>query len=73
MSVTEELLTHHQHRIESLTLVTGSKGVFDVDLTDEQGVEKIYSKATTGRKPEPGEVLAAFETHLAPGFRRYGS
>jgi hypothetical protein len=66
-------MTNHQHRIESLTLVTGSKGVFDVDLTDEQGVETIYSKATTGRKPEPGEVLAAFETHLSPGFHRYSS
>jgi predicted Rdx family selenoprotein len=69
VSVTKELLTDHQHRIESLTLVTGSKGVFDVDVDGET----IYSKATTGRKPEPGEVLSAFEAHLRPGFRRYGS
>ena len=71
-------MTHHQHRIESLSLVTGSKGVFDVDLitVDDEGiehVETIYSKAVTDRKPDPGEVLAAFEAHLRPGFRRYGS
>ena len=71
-------MTNHQHRIESLTLVTGSKGVFDVELVDttDEGVdstETIYSKATTGRKPEPGEVLAAFEAHLRPGFARYGN
>ena len=68
MSVTEELLTNHQHQIESLTLITGSKGVFDVMVDGET----IYSKAATGRKPEPGEVLTAFEARLAPGFTRYG-
>ena len=57
MSVTEEILTNHQHQIESLTLITGSKGVFDVVVDGET----IYSKATTGRKPEPGEVLTALE------------
>ena len=55
MSVTQELLTNHQHDIESLTLVTGSKGVFDVEVDGEL----IYSKAQTGRKPAPGDVLAA--------------
>ena len=58
MSVTQELLTNHQHDIESLTLVTGSKGVFDVEVDGEL----IYSKTRTGRKPEPGEVLAALGT-----------
>ena len=71
-------MTHHQHRIESLTLVTGSKGVFDVEFitSSDDGndiAQTIYSKATTGRKPEPGEVLAAFEATLRPGFLRYGS
>ena len=70
-------MTNHQHRIESLTLVTGSKGVFDVELvvSTDRGTdvaETIYSKSLTGRKPEPGEVLAAFEAHLRPGFHRYG-
>lgn len=55
MSVTQELLTNHQHDIESLTLVTGSTGVFDVEVDGEL----IYSKAQTGRKPGPGDVLAA--------------
>lgn len=57
MSVTRELLTAHQHDIESLTLVTGSKGVFDVEVDGDV----VYSKALTGHKPEPGEVLAALD------------
>ncbi len=65
MSVTKELLTKFQHQIESLTLVTGTKGVFDVEVTDADGTALIYSKAATGRKPEPGEVPTALATHLA--------
>ena len=61
-------MTNHQHNIESLTLVTGTRGVFDVEVDGEA----IFSKARTGRKPEPGEVLAAFEARLKPGFTRYG-
>ncbi len=69
MRVTEELLSAHQHRIDSLTLVTGSKGVFDVVADGTT----IYSKAETGRQAEPGEVLAAFEALLDPGAERYGT
>ena len=72
MRVTEELLTNHQHRIDSLTLVMGSKGVFDVTVADGDGTSLIYSKGETGRQAEPGEVLAAFESLLEPGFERYG-
>lgn len=69
MRVTEELLSNHQHRIESLTLVTGGQGVFDVDVDGEL----IYSKASTQRQARPGEVLDAFEARLRPGFGRYGA
>lgn len=69
MRVTNELLTTHQHRIESLTLVTGGQGVFDVEVDGQT----IYSKASTGRQARPGEVLDAFEALLSPGFRRYGT
>ncbi len=61
MRVTQELLTAHQHDIESLTLVTGSKGVFDVVVDGDL----IWSKADHGRQANPGEVLAALDTHLS--------
>ena len=61
MRVTQELLTAHQHDIESLTLVTGSKGVFDVEVDGEL----IWSKADHGRQANTGEVLTALDGHLA--------
>lgn len=61
MRVTQELLSGHQHRLEALTLVTGSKGVFDV-MVDGQ---LIWSKADHGRQANPGEVLEALDAHLA--------
>jgi predicted Rdx family selenoprotein len=52
----------YQHVIAELTLVTGSAGVFDVVVDGEV----IYSKHSTGRHAEPGEVLALFRDHLGP-------
>lgn len=60
MRVTQELLSARQHDIESLTLITGSKGVFDVDIDGET----IWSKGDHGRQANPGEVLAALDSHL---------
>ena len=60
MSVTEELLKNFQHRIESLTLVTGTKGVFDVEVDGEM----VYSKEKTRRKPGPGEVVDAMNARF---------
>ena len=45
MRAVADLLHDYQHVIESVTLVTGSKGVFDVVVDDEV----LYSKGTTGR------------------------
>ena len=50
----------YQHVISELTLVTGSAGVFDVVVDGEV----IYSKHSTGRHAEPGEVLALFRDYL---------
>ncbi len=55
MRVTQELLAARQHDIESLTLITGSKGVFDVTVDGEL----VWSKADHGRQANPGEVLDA--------------
>lgn len=68
MSTVADLLKNYQHIIESLTLVTGEKGVFDVTVDGEL----LYSKHTEGRHAEPGEVLHLFEEKYAQGVRRYG-
>lgn len=68
MSAAADLLTNYQHVIETLTLVTGSKGVFDVVVDGEV----LYSKGTEGRHAEPGEVLERFTRTYADGGRRYG-
>ena len=67
MSAATDLVHHYQHVIESLTLVTGSAGVFDVVVNDVT----IYSKAETGRHAEPGEVLALFTEFLPSDTPRY--
>jgi predicted Rdx family selenoprotein len=57
-----DIMHDYQHVIAELTLVTGSAGVFDVVVDGEV----IYSKHSTGRHAEPGEVLALFRDHLGP-------
>ena len=53
--------------IESLTLVTGSGGVFDVEVD----VALLYSKKATGRHAEPGEVLRLFREEIASNVSVY--
>ena len=67
MSATADLLSNYQHVIESLTLRTGSQGVYDVAVDGEL----IYSKAETCRHAEPGEVLELF-TAIVGDIKRYG-
>jgi predicted Rdx family selenoprotein len=62
-----DLLTDYQHVIESLTLVTGSKGVFDVEVDGEL----LYSKHATRRHAEPGEVLRLFRERFAADVAPY--
>lgn len=69
MSAADDLLSNYQHVIESLSLVTGSAGVFDVVVDGET----IYSKAATGRHAEPGEVLDRFTERFGDGVARYGT
>ena len=68
MSAANDLLSTYQHVIESLTLVTGSKGIFDVEVDGEM----LYSKHETGRHAEPGEVLELFRNRYAQGVTPYG-
>ena len=67
MRTVDDLLRNYQHVIEDLTVVTGSKGVFDVEVDGEL----LYSKHATGRHAEPGEVLELFRAHLGPDAQPY--
>ena len=61
MSAANDLLRDYQHVIADLTLITGSKGVFDVVVDGEL----LYSKGQTGRHAEDGEVLGLFRDAYA--------
>jgi predicted Rdx family selenoprotein len=67
VSAAHDLLHDYQHIIGDLTLVTGSKGVFDVLVDDDL----LYSKKETGRHANPGEVLELFRDRYAQGVEVY--
>jgi selenoprotein W-related protein len=69
VSAAQDLLFRYQHVIDTLTFVTGSKGVFDVVVDGET----IYSKKTEGRHAQPGEVLERFRERFGKGVREYGT
>ncbi|MDQ1424753.1 MAG: hypothetical protein QOD72_2251 [Acidimicrobiaceae bacterium] len=67
MRTVAELLHDYQHVIEGLTVVTGSKGVFDVVVDGEV----LFSKHKTGRHANPGEVLGLFRQLVGPDVAVY--
>ena len=67
MSAARDLLHDYQHVIAELTFITGSKGIFDVIVDGDV----LYSKKTTGRHAEPGEVLELFRDQYAKGVAVY--
>jgi selenoprotein W-related protein len=67
VSAANDLLQHYQHVIEDLTLVTGSGGVFDVEVDGEL----IFSKKQRGRHAQPGEVLELFRSLVGPDVPEY--
>lgn len=60
MRAAHDILHDYQHVISDLTMITGSAGVFDVIVNGDV----VYSKASTGRHAEPGEVLALFREYV---------
>lgn len=68
MSAASDLLSNYQHIIESLTLNTGSGGVFDVIVDGKP----LFSKKEVGRHAEAGEVLGLFAAEYAEGIPIYG-
>ena len=67
MRTVSELLHDYQHVISELELVTGSAGVFDVEVDDRL----LFSKRAVGRHAEPGEVLRLFREQIVPGVDVY--
>ncbi len=67
MGAVHDLLRHYQHVISEVTIVTGAKGVFDVEVDGEL----IYSKHQTRRHAKPGEVLELFRARLGPDVTEY--
>jgi selenoprotein W-related protein len=67
VSAAHDLLRDYQHVIADLTLITGSKGIFDVIVDGDV----LYSKKITGRHAEPGEVLELFRDRYAAGVEVY--
>jgi len=62
-----EILHDYQHVISELVLVTGSRGVFDVEVDDRM----LFSKGAVGRHAEPGEVFRLFREQIVPGVEIY--
>jgi selenoprotein W-related protein len=62
-----DLLHDYQHVISELELVTGSNGVFEVEVDDRT----LFSKKAAGRHAEPGEVLTLFKEQIVPGVAVY--
>jgi predicted Rdx family selenoprotein len=62
-----DLLHDYQHVISELELVTGSGGVFDVEVDDGM----LFSKRAVRRHAEPGEVLRLFREQIVPGVKVY--
>jgi selenoprotein W-related protein len=67
--VAEDLLGSYQHRIDSVTLIPGPRGIFDVSVNGDL----IFSKYAAGRHAEPGEVLDSFRAIIGPEVRLYGT
>lgn len=59
----------YQHKVDSLTLTPGPKGIFDVAVNSEL----IFSKYDKGRHAEPGELLEILSGIIGPDVRRYGT
>lgn len=63
----EDILTNYQHVIESFTFITGTKGVFDLQVDGES----LFSKKQIGRHAEPGEALQLFVEYIGPDVIPY--
>ncbi|MBI5687182.1 MAG: Rdx family protein [Verrucomicrobia bacterium] len=58
--MTARLLDEFKPDIQSLTLVPGTGGVFEVSVNGT----KIFSKLQTGKFPEPDDIVKAIRAKL---------
>ncbi len=58
--MTGDLFDAYEDRIDALTLVPSSGGIFDVHVDEEL----LYSKSETGRFPEEGEMIDLFDKFM---------
>jgi len=58
--LTARLLEEFKPDIQSLTLVPGTGGVFEVSVNGE----KVYSKLQTGKFPDPEAIVKAVRARL---------
>ncbi len=65
----DELLSNYQHIIDSLTLIPGGGGAFEVIINENL----MYSKLATERHAEEGEVLLMFKEKVGPEVLVYGT
>ena len=57
------ILEEMEHEIESLEVVTGKGGIFDVHLDGEL----VFTKSMLGRYPQPEDVLPLLRERLDSG------
>ena len=67
MRTVHDLLHDYQHVIADVTMITGSKGVFDVVVDGET----LFSKRAIGRHAQPGEMLDLFRERIVAGVDVY--
>jgi selenoprotein W-related protein len=53
VSLIEELLKHYEHLVEEIKMIPSDDGKFEVTVNGQL----IYSKLSTHRHAEPGEIL----------------
>jgi selenoprotein W-related protein len=61
--LTADLLEKFEPEIEAITLIPSSGGAYEVTVNNKL----IYSKKSTGRHAEPGEVTGLLDEFLKEG------
>lgn len=66
VGLADEILTRWAPIVETLELVSSSKGRFEVVLDGEL----VFSKAALGRHAHAGEIVAILEERMGPPIER---
>ena len=67
MRASEELLGNYQHVINDMKLIPSGGGRFELVVNGDL----VYSKKSTGRHANDGEVLSIFEGIVGPDVPKY--